>query len=225
MVVIFQRIWNQLWHSKVSIRISNVIFRLIFISRLSTLCSVNRVDADLFVILLKSCKILSSFRELSLLHTLSNIPVDEGTLGVHEVKLVVKSGPGLGDGGGVGQHTDSSLYLGKITSRYNSWRLIVDTNLESSGTPVNKLNTSLGLDGSNSSIDILGNYITSVQKTAGHVLTMTRITLHHLVGRLKAGVGDLTNSKLLMISLVRRDDRGIGDQRKVNPGIGHQVSL
>jgi hypothetical protein len=30
--------------------------------------------------------------------------VNEGTLGVHEIELVVESGPGLGDGGGVGQH-------------------------------------------------------------------------------------------------------------------------
>ena len=55
--------------------------------------------------------------------------MDEGSLGVHEVKLMVKSGPGLSDGGGVGQHTDSSLYLSQVTSRYSSGRLVVDANL------------------------------------------------------------------------------------------------
>ena len=40
-----------------------------------------------------------------------NVPVDEGPLGVHQIELMVQSGPGLGDGGGVGEHTDRALYL------------------------------------------------------------------------------------------------------------------
>ena len=44
--------------------------------------------------------------------TFSDIPVDEGAFGIHEVKLVVKSGPGLGDGCGVTQHTHGPLDIG-----------------------------------------------------------------------------------------------------------------
>ena len=41
-------------------------------------------------------------------------PVDEGSLGVHEVELVVEGGPGLGDGRGVGQAANCSLHLKRI---------------------------------------------------------------------------------------------------------------
>jgi hypothetical protein len=46
-----------------------------------------------------------------------------------------------------------------------------------------------------------------------------------LVDRLKAGISDLRNRKLLMIGLLGTDDRGIGDKREVDPGVGHQVGL
>jgi hypothetical protein len=58
------------------------------------------------------------------------LPVDKGALGVHEVKLVVQTGPGLGDGGGVAQHAHSTLHLGQVTARYHSWRLVVNAHLQ-----------------------------------------------------------------------------------------------
>ena len=42
--------------------------------------------------------------------------------------------------------------------------------LEGSGTPVNKLNAPLALDGGNSSVHILGHDITAVEHAAGHYL-------------------------------------------------------
>merc|ERR1712209_43462 len=185
----------------------------------------HRVHADLLVIFLEGCHVLPGLGELSLLHALSNIPVNEGSLGVHQIKLVVKSGPSLSNGGGIGEHADGSLDLGKISARNHNWRLIVDTNLKSSWTPVNKLDASLGLDGGNGSIDILGDHISPVEHAAGHVLAMTGITLDHLVGWLKAGVGDLRYTQLLMVGLLCRDDWGIGDKREVDPWIWNQVSL
>ena len=47
----------------------------------------------------------------------------------------------------------------------------------------------------------------------------------YLVNRLKAGVGDLGDGELFVVSLLGGDDRGIGHQRKVDPGIGNQVGL
>ena len=93
---------------------------------------------------------------------------------------MVKTGPGLSDGGGVGQHADGSLDLGKITSRNDGWWLIVDANLESSGTPVDELDGSLGLDSGDGGVDILGDNISSEQKTARHVLSVSGIAFHHL---------------------------------------------
>ena len=56
-------------------------------------------------------------------------------------------------------------------------------------------------------------------------VTMTRVTLHHLIGRFKTGIGDLGNTKLLMVCLLGRNYRCIGHKGKVNPRIGYQVGL
>jgi hypothetical protein len=71
---------------------------------LNTLLTLDRVGGDLLVIALEGGKVLAGLGELALLHTLADVPVDEGTLRVHEVELVRESRPSLGDGGGVGKH-------------------------------------------------------------------------------------------------------------------------
>ena len=87
------------------------------------------------------------------------LPVDKSSLGVHKIKLMVKTGPGFSNSSSVGQHANSTLNLGKITTWYNSWWLVIDSDLETSWTPVDKLNRSLSLDSSNGSVDILRNNI------------------------------------------------------------------
>ena len=87
-----------------------------------------------------------------------------------------------------------------LLARDAGWRLIIDANLEASGTPVDELYGSLGLDGGDGSVNILRNHVTTVQHTAGHVLAVPRITFYHLVAGLKAGVGDLRNRHLFMVS-------------------------
>jgi len=143
------------------------------------------LDTDFLVVLLKSGEILTSLGELSLLHTFSDVPMDEGTLGVHKIELVVNAGEDLSDGSGVGDHADGAHNLGEITTGHNSGGLVVDTALEASGAPVDELDGSLGLDGGDSGVDILGDDITSVHEAAGHVLTVTRITLGHHGGGLE----------------------------------------
>ena len=125
-------------------------------------------------------------------------------LAIHEIKLVVQPSPSICYSGGVGQHANSSLYLGQVTPRYYSRRLVVDPNLEPSWTPVNKLDGALGLDGGNSCIDILGDNISPVQHAARHVLAHSRVTFHHLVGWLKASIGDLSYRQLLVEGLDSR---------------------
>merc|ERR1711936_419880 len=192
---------------------------------LSVISSLSRVKADLFVVLLKGSKIFPCLREFSLLHTLSNIPVDKGPLGVHQVKLMVKPGPGLSNGSGVAQHADCPADLGKIPSGNDGWWLVVNAHLEASRTPVDKLDAPLGLDGGNGSVHILGNDVAPVEEAAGHVLAVARITLDHLVSGLEASVGDLGDGELFVVGLLGRDDWCIGDQGEVDPGVGHQVGL
>merc|ERR1719506_1012412 len=62
--------------------------------------------------------------------------MDEGSLGVHKIELVIDSGEDLGDGGGVGDHADGSHDLGEITTWDNGWWLIVDTAIEAGWEPV-----------------------------------------------------------------------------------------
>ena len=183
------------------------------------------VDSHLFVILLQRREILAGLRELSLLHALPDVPVDEGALGVHQVELVVEAGPSLGDGGRVAQHADGSLHLGEVSSGHDRRRLVVDADLKAGGTPVDELDRALRLDGGDGGVDVLGYDVSAVQHAARHVLSVARVALHHLVGRLKAGVRDLRHRQLLVVRLFGRDDRGVGGEGEVDARVWHQVGL
>ena len=65
----------------------------------------------------------------------------------------------------------------------------------------------------------LGDNISTIKDATRHVLSMSWIAFHHLIGRLKAGIGDLTNRELFMVSLFRRDDRSISHQGEMNPWV------
>jgi hypothetical protein len=202
-----------------SIRILLVLITII------TFLTLIKLSTNLLVVLLERCKILTGLRELALLHTLTDIPVHEGTLGVHEVELVVDAGEHLHNTGGVGDHAHSALHLGQVTTRHHTWRLVVNAALKASWAPVHKLDGALGLDGGHSSIHILGDHITTVHEAAGHVLTMAGIALGHHGGWLEGAVGDLGHRQLLVVGLLSRDDWSIGGKHEVDPRVGHQVGL
>merc|ERR1719273_2116632 len=183
------------------------------------------LDTDLLVILLEGSEILTSLGELTFFHTLTDVPMDEGTLGVHEIELVVDSGEDLSDGSGVGDHADGAHDLGEITTWHDSGWLVVDTALETGWAPIDELNGSLGLDGGNSGVDILGDDITSVHEAAGHVLSVSWITLGHHSGWLEGGVGDLSNGELFVVCLLSGDDWGVGGKHEMDTWVWHQVGL
>jgi hypothetical protein len=180
---------------------------------------------NFLVILLEGSKILTSLTEFTFFHTLSNIPVNKGTLGVHKIELVIDTRQGLGNGSGVGNHANGTLDTGKISSRHNGGRLVVNTTLETGGAPVHKLDGPFGFDGGNGSVDILGHNISTVHETAGHVLSMTRITLGHHTSRLKDGVGNFGNRELLVVSLLGRDHGCVRGKHEMDTRVGHQVGL
>ena len=138
---------------------------------------------------------------------------------------MIKTSPGLGDGGRVAQHAHGTLHLGKISAGHDGRWLVVDAHLEAGRTPVDELDGALRLDGGDSSVDILRDNITTVQHATGHVLAVTRVTLHHLVGWLEAGVGDLSNRQLLVVCLLSGDNRCVGGQGEVDTWVWHQVGL
>ena len=81
------------------------------------------------------------------------------------------------------------------------------------------------LDGGNGGVDILGNDITAIQQTAGHVLAVARVTSDHLVGRFEAGSGDISNRELLVEGSLGRHDGSVSDEREVDAWVRHKVSL
>merc|ERR1712080_529380 len=183
------------------------------------------LDTDLLVILLESSKILSGLRELTFFHTLSDVPMDESSLGLHEIELVINSGEDLSDGSGVGDHADGSHDLGEITTWDNGWWLIVDSALETSWAPVDELDGSLGLDGGDGGVDILGDDITSVHEAASRVLSVSWVALGHHGGWLEGGVGDLSDGELLVVSLLGGDNWGVGGKHEVDSWVWHEVGL
>ena len=66
-------------------------------------------------------------------------PVNESTLGVHQVELVVQSCPGFCYGSCVAQHANSALDFNQITTWHYCEGLVVDPDLEASWTPIHKL--------------------------------------------------------------------------------------
>ena len=59
----------------------------------------------------------------------------------------------------------------------------------------------LGFDACDGCVDVLWHDVAAVEQAARHVLAVTRVTLHHLIGRLKARRRYLSNRQLLVVSL------------------------
>ena len=95
--------------------------------------------------------------------------------------------------------------------------LIINTNLDASRAPVNELDRPLRLDRRDRSVHVLAHDVAPVAHAAGHVLAVAGVALHHLVGGLEAGVGDLRHGELLVVSLLRRDDGGVHSQGEMDP--------
>jgi len=151
--------------------------------------------------------------------------MDEGTLGVHQIEFMINAGEDLSDGSAVGNHAHGTHNLGEITTWDDCWWLVVDSTLEPSRAPVDELDGTLGLDGSNGGVDILGDDITTVHHAASHVLSVTWVALRHHASWLEAGVGDLSDGELLVVGLLGGDDGSVGAKHEMDTWVWHQVSL
>ena len=65
----------------------------------------------------------------------------------------------------------------------------------------------------------------AIHHAARHVLAVARIALDHHGCRFEDRHSNLCHRKLLMVSLLRRDDRSIGGQHEVNAWVRHQIGL
>lgn len=84
---------------------------------------------DLGVVQLQDGHVVPRLDELLLLERLLLVPVHKRPLREHQVELLVQLGPGLGDGGGVGEHTDGSLDRRHVPVRRHARSLVVDAHL------------------------------------------------------------------------------------------------
>jgi len=198
---------------------------LVFLASILLTSVVSGLSTDLLVVLLECGKILASFRELTLLHTLTDVPVDEGTLGVHEIELVIDAGEDFSDGGGVGNHADGALHLCEVTSWNDGWWLVVDTALEASWAPVDKLDCALCLDGCDCSVDILWHDVTAEHEAASHVLAVAWVALCEHRCWLECCVCDLSNGELFVVCFLGRDDWCVACQDEVDAWVWDQVCL
>mmetsp|Transcript_7228 Transcript_7228/g.10754 ORF Transcript_7228/g.10754 Transcript_7228/m.10754 type:complete len:317 (-) Transcript_7228:584-1534(-) len=187
--------------------------------------SLGSLRTHLLVVLLQSGQVLSGLGELALLHALTDVPVHEGSLGIHEVELVVDAGQCLGDGGRVGHHAHGSLHAGQVAAGHHCGGLVVDAALEAGGAPVHELHCALRLDGGHGGVHVLGHHVAAVHHAARHELAVAGIALGHHVRRLEHGVGDLGHRQLLVVRLLRRDDRRVRGKHEVDARIRHQVGL
>jgi hypothetical protein len=119
----------------------------------------------------------------------------------------------------------SAVNLGQVTVGDHLRWLVADTNLESSWAPIDELDSTLGLESGNGEMDIVGNDVTTVKQTGGHILSIARIALHHLVVWLEACHRDLLDGVGLVGCLRGGDNGGVGNEREVDTGVWHQVGL
>jgi len=128
--------------------------------------------------------------------------VHEGSLGLHEIELVVDAGEHLSDGSGVGDHAAGSHDLGEVTARHHRGRLVVDAAFEAGGAPVDELDGPLRLDGGYGSVHVLGDHISSVHEAGGHLFAVSGVALGHHGGGFEGAVGDLGYGELLVVGLL-----------------------
>ena len=151
--------------------------------------------------------------------------MDESSLGIHEIEFVINSWEDFSNCSWVWDHAACSHNLGEVTSWNHSWWLIVDSAFESSWAPVDELDSSLGLNGCNSGVNIFWYDISSIHETASHVFTVSWIALSHHRSWLESWVGDLSNWELFMICFFSWDDWWVWWKHKVDSWIWDQVGL
>ena len=63
------------------------------------------------------------------------------TLCKHQIELSIQALPSLGDSSRVAEHTQGAWHFAQITVGNDSRRLVIQSNLEASRAPIDKLNT------------------------------------------------------------------------------------
>ena len=85
--------------------------------------------------------------------------------------------------------------------------------------------TIASLDGGNSGIHVLWPDISTEHEAASHVLSVTRVALHHRCCWLKHGHGDISNRELFVVSLLCRNDWSVTGKHEADTWVWHKIGL
>merc|ERR1719216_453315 len=128
---------------------------------------------DVRVVLLEEAQVLAGLGELTLLHTLADVPVHEGALRVHQVKLGDEAlAEHAADGDVVRDHDDVPRGVGDVVALDADRGLVVQADLETGGAPVDEGDLVVGLDPLGDLVGLLGADVTAVVDGDGHVLVL-----------------------------------------------------
>lgn len=103
--------------------------------------------------------------------------------------------------------------------------MVIDADLEASGTPVDQVEAGFGLERGNGSISVTRYHIPPVEKCHSHVFAVTRIANNHLVAGFEALQSEVVYLEAFMRGALGGHDRRVTDERVVDARIWHQVGL
>jgi hypothetical protein len=89
---------------------------------------------------------------------------------------------------------------------------MVDSELETSWTPLDQVKVGFGLEGSDSGTAVAGHDVSAVEKGDSHVLSIAGIADNHLVVWFEALEGQVRNLEGLMGRSGSTNNWGVGDQ-------------
>merc|ERR1711959_213479 len=125
------------------------------------------------VVLLEEAKVLTGLAELVLLHTLSDVPVHEGPLAVHEVELSDNAlAEDTADRDVVSDHRAVDRGGREVVALHGGRGLVVEANLVSGGAPVDERQPVVVLQPLDDGVRVLRLDVSSVQEGHGHVLIL-----------------------------------------------------
>jgi len=119
------------------------------------------------------------------------------------------------------QHGNRSISLSLIPIIRHNSLLIVNSQLESRRTPINKLNSPPCFNRGNSLVCITRNNISSVEKCTSHVVRCTRITNNHLIVWFETLECDVLHAMGFVLGFCFGDYGCAGDERIVDAWVGN----
>jgi hypothetical protein len=123
------------------------------------------------------------------------------------------------------QHRNRSISLSLIPIIRHNSLLIINPQLETRRTPIDKLNGPTRLDARDGLVGVTGDDVAAVQEGTGHVVGGAGVTDDHLVVGFEALEGDVLDAVGFVLGFGFGDDGGAGDEGVVDSGVGDEIGL